>query len=123
MLNENAVPNPNSHVARPVQMEACLRVILKFSIIIVTAGSISEIDDVQAAISSKIKKSVPKRVPPVMLPNATGIVSKIKLGPAPISRALAKTMGKIAMPAIRATIVSEIAMATEVVAIDVPLGT
>ena len=55
-------------------------------------------------------------------PNASGRVWKIRPGPAPGSRPLANTIGKIASPANKATAVSMIETVTEVLAMEMFLG-
>ena len=75
-----------------------------------TAGSIMPNPVVIAARLSITKNRVPSTTPPGMPAKATGRVSKIRPGPLLASRPTAKTIGKIAIPASRATIESAPAM-------------
>src|SRR5680860_1126716 len=118
-LNDHTVPSPNSQVATPEYMEALIRDNPKVSISHVTRGSIKEIDDVQAATSRRMKKSEPKARPPGMLPNATGSVWKMRPGPESGSILFANTIGKMAMPANKATRVSARPMIIVVLAMEV----
>src|SRR5690606_41337238 len=89
------------------------------SIIQATAGSINEIEELQAATVTSTKNRVPKKRPPGILPKITGSVWNIRLGPALGSiPAVAKTIGKITIPAVNATRVSKMAMVTTVL----PMG-
>ena len=69
-------------------------------------NEMSEIDELNAAIATKTKNPVPKKVPPHIPEKAIGSVSNNKPGPEPGARPLANTSGKIAMPAIKAINVS-----------------
>ena len=84
--------------------------------------AIRDIADDHAAKTNKIKKSVPKNVPPSIEPKAMGSVWNMRPGPAPGSSPFANTIGKIAIPANNATAVSANATIMEVFAIDASCG-
>ena len=103
-------------------MQALIRRTSRFSTNQATAGSTSEMADDQAANTNKMKNKVPNTCPPGMAPKAIGSVWKIKPGPAPGSRSLAKTIGKMASPARSATSVSASAIKIVAWAIEVCFG-
>ena len=71
--------------------------------------------DVRAAKATSRKNSAPTSAPTGKSPNATGKDWKMSDGPAPASKCgLAKTMGKMARPAAKATTVSSTAMVAAV---------
>ena len=72
---------PSSQMAPPATAVAALRLSGVFSSKSSTVGSNSEMEEVSAAKVSKMKKSTPSKVPPVMLPKAIGRVMKIRPGP------------------------------------------
>ena len=121
ILKENTVPKPNAQVANPDHTQAFSRVKLLFSTNQATAGSIKEIDEVNAATANIAKNKIPISQPPVIEPNAIGKVSKISPGPELGCRLLAKTIGKIAIPANKATTVSAPAIRKAVLAMDMSL--
>ena len=66
-----------------------------------------EIAEVRAAIKSKKKNSDPHSVPPAIWGNIVGSATKIKPGPESGLAPSAKTVAKIAIPAIIAIMVSK----------------
>ena len=86
-------------------------------------GSISEIDELSAAIATSKKKPVPKKLPP-HIDEKQLVVFQIKgqNGPEPGSRPLINTRGKIAIPATKAIRVSSDATDSEAKDIDCPEG-
>ena len=87
------------------------------------AGSVNEMAEVIAAKLTKIKKMPPNSAPSGICPNASGTVTNMSPGPLPGSSPLAKTIEKIARPAIKATTVSRAAMVITVRVIETELGT
>src|SRR5690554_1754222 len=111
-LKEKTVARPKSQAAKPNMMARVRRVIWKLSSAQATRGSSSEMAEVSAATPSRRKKAVPIKTPPPLDPKAMGSVMKVRPGPLDGSRPKEKTSGKIAMPAVMATIVSTTAMMT-----------
>ena len=107
-LKDSSDATPSSQITTPAVTAAPLRPSAVFSSTNATTGSSSDMDEVSAAKLSRTKNSAPSTVPPVMLPKAIGSVTKIRPGPELGSRLCANTSGKIAMPAIRAIVVSRI---------------
>ena len=97
---------PTINIIAPIATAATFFVLLKASANQAAIGSSSEIDDVTAAKIAKKKKAAPIILPAGAVDIAVGIVWKKIPAPALKSRSLAKTIGKIAMPAIKATQVS-----------------
>ena len=65
------------------------------------------ITEVIAAITSRLRNKIPSKVPPVILPKANGRGQKKPVpGPAEGSSPYRKTIGKIASPALIATMES-----------------
>ena len=83
--------------------------VLSDSTIQATPGSINEIEELNAAILKRIKNRVPNSTPKGMFAKAIGNVTKTSPGPSVGSKPFAKTIGKIAIPAKRATPVSNAA--------------
>ena len=106
MLNDSNAAMPNTQTATPLMMVAPTRDSGVRSSTSSTVGSSSEIADVSAAKVSSRKNIKPRSVPPAILPNATGRLTKIRPGPSLGLMPLAKTMGKMAIPASRAMMVS-----------------
>ena len=79
--------------------------------------------EVMAAKPTKRKNRVPNKVPSGIWPKASGTVTNIRPGPCPGSSPLAKTTGKMASPAAKATKVSNTAMVTTVLVMETELGT
>ncbi|GBE45104.1 hypothetical protein BMS3Bbin11_00184 [bacterium BMS3Bbin11] len=114
---------PTSQVATPHQTAAITRDMPRFSINQATAGSIRDIDDVQAAITIRTKNRAPNIWPPGICEKAIGSVWKISPGPAPgVNSGKLKTMGKMASPANNATAVSAIEIIIDVLAMDALSG-
>ena len=122
-LNDNTLSRPSAHMAPPTPIAAAGREMPRLSVIHATTGSISEMADVQAANVSNRKKIVPTIVPPGMLPNASGSVTKIRPGPSAGSNPLANTMGNMTSPVIRAMPVSMQTTMIDVVAMETLSGT
>ena len=68
--------------------------------------SSSEMEDVSAAMKSRMKNSADQIIPPVIFAKTPGSVTNVRPGPAPASTPNAKTAGKMTRPARKATIVS-----------------
>ena len=66
-------------------------------------------EELSAAILSKMKNKVPKKIPNGIELKAIGKVTKTKPGPSEAAKPLAKTIGNIAIPANNATPVSKAA--------------
>src|SRR5690606_41637421 len=96
---------PSVHAAMPTATVAIQR-LKPFSTAHATAGSSSEIAELQAANTTSTKNSVPNNTPAGMPPKAIGSVWNLNPGPAASSSPLANTTGKIARPAANATNVS-----------------
>ena len=104
---ESALNMPSVQATKPNAPAAIYRLVLSDSTTQATPGSNNEIAELKAAMLNKTKKSFPKIKPKGIFTKAQGKVTKTKPGPAAASRLLAKTMGKIAIPANRATNVSK----------------
>ena len=91
--------------------------IFKDSINQATPGSIKDIDELKAAMLNKTKNRVPKRIPNGIALKAIGKVTKTNPGPSEGANPFAKTIGKIAIPANKATPVSRAATETAVLPI------
>ena len=122
MLKENTVAKPNNQAHIPMTKAAVARPILYFSTIHATIGSAKEIAELHAAKETNTKNIVPKITPALICPKAMGNVWNRRPGPALGSKPFAKTIGKIAKPAIIATAVSKKATITTVLATDVFFG-
>ncbi len=115
-------PSPKVIIAAPVTQAAFALDQPVFSASHATDGSSSDTEDVIAAKNARKKNEAPIKAPPGALANAVGSVWKKIPAPASKSRLLAKTIGKIARPAIIATHVSTVATSTEDFGIDTSLG-
>ncbi len=76
-----------------------------------------EIDELNAAMLNKTKNKVPKNTPKGMELNAMGNVTKTRPGPSDAAKPFAKTIGNIAIPANKATPVSN--AATEIAVLPI----
>ena len=85
-------------------------------------GSINEIEELNAAMVTNRKNAAPKYSPFHIVENAIGNDSNSYPGPEPGSRLLAKTSGKIVMPATSAISVSRKATEATAPAIEVLAG-
>ena len=108
-MKDSALRIPKDQATRPKPSVAVILLIFRDSISQATPGSINEIDELNAAMLNRIKNKVPKNTPNGIELKAIGNVTNTKPGPSEAARPLAKTIGKIAMPAKRATPVSRAA--------------
>ena len=116
-LKDKALNNPINHAINPNKRVAVILLILRDSINQATPGSIREIDELNAAMLSKTKNKVPKNTPKGMELNAMGNVTKTRPGPSDAAKPFAKTIGNIAIPANKATPVSN--AATEIAVLPI----
>ena len=108
-LNDKALKIPKNHAIKPNKRVAVILFIFKDSINHATPGSISEMDELKAAILKRIKNKVPKNTPRGIELKAIGRVTNTSPGPSEAARPFAKTIGNIAIPASNATPVSKAA--------------
>ena len=108
-LNDNALKRPINQAKKPKIIVAVILLIFKDSINQATPGSMSDIEELKAAMLNKIKNNVPKKTPNGIELKAIGRVTKTSPGPSDAVKPFAKTIGKIAIPASKATPVSKAA--------------
>ena len=98
---------PRVQAIKPNPPAATDRLVFNDSTIQATPGSNKEMAELRAAMLNKMKNNFPKIMPSGILAKAQGKVTKTRPGPAAGSKLLAKTIGKIAIPARIATKVSK----------------
>ena len=108
-LKDRALKSPINQATKPNKAVAIILFIFKDSISHATPGSIRDIEELNAAILNSTKNRVPKNTPRGIELKAIGKVTKTRPGPSDGARPLAKTIGKIAIPANKATPVSSAA--------------
>ena len=108
-LKERALKSPKNQATKPNKAVAVILFIFNDSINHATPGSIKEIDELKAAILNKTKKRVPKNTPKGIELKAIGRVTKTRPGPSEAASPFANTIGKMAIPANKATPVSSAA--------------
>ena len=108
-LKERALKRPINQATNPKSKVAVILLIFKDSINQATPGSIKEMEELKAAMLNRTKNRVPKNTPRGIELNAIGKVTNTSPGPSEAARPLAKTIGKMAIPANKATPVSSAA--------------
>ena len=106
ILNDKALKIPRVQAINPRIPEAIKRLVFNDSTNHATPGSRREIAELSAAILNSTKNNLPNITHSGIFTKAQGKVTKTKPGPDAGSKLLAKTIGKIAIPARIATVVS-----------------
>ena len=117
-LNDKALNKPKLQAIVPSIKAAVFLLNFKDSTSQATLGSRREIEELSAAILNKTKNTIPNNAPKGILLNAKGRVMNTNPGPPEGDKPFANTMGKIAIPANKATKVSKEATEKAVYIID-----